>query len=618
MKRFIILAGSLFMVAGCTTTPSPDVISQINKEISAQPAAAGAGPFLSDPSEERWADGYILVQPRAGLSNDKFDSIVKGKGGRSIGRIRGLSIHKIEVPPQAEEAVARALSRNPSIKFAERDMLVQASEIIPNDPRYADAWHLPVIQASLAWDDSQGDGVTVAILDSGVYGSHPDLNSRMVDGWNVISNNMDTADINGHGTAVAGLAAAASNNAIGIASVGWNANIMPIRITNSADGYAYWSDVAAGLVWASDNGADVANISYNVSNSSTVSNAAQYMRNQGGIVVVAAGNDNLDSGYSDNPYMITVAATNKSDVKASFSNYGDFIDVAAPGDYMLTTNRAGGYSQWRGTSFASPTTAGVVALIMAANPNLTPDQVEEVLENSADDLVSGSEWHIYYGHGRINAAAAVQLALQTTSVDAQVPVATIFSPQNNVTVSGDLLVEVNATDDTGVSGVDLYADGELVGRDINAPYQFSWDSTQIADGNVTFMAYAQDGAGNEGSSNSVSVSVDNQPDVQDNTAPTVSIIGPADGSNVSRTVKIGVTSNDDVAVKKLSVLIDGVQMCSITDASSLSCSWNARKASDGSHIIKAIAEDGVGNSAETFVTVTTGSSSTSTTGRGKK
>ena len=611
MKRFTLVSSSLLLLAGCATTQTPDIVCEIDQEMRTHPSAAGTG-------QKQWAEGQIIVKPRAGLSEEKFKQLLNKNGGRSKAHFRQINAHIVEVPPQAEDAIIRALSNNPNIEYAEKDMWVELSMVTPNDPSFSSQWHLPKTQTTSAWDTTAGDGVIVAILDTGVESSHPDLVNNMVPGWNVVSNNNDTSPIHWHGTAVAGTVAATSNNSTGVSSVAWNAKIMPVRITNSADGWALWSDMANGIIWAADHGADVVNMSYEVStDGSVIKSAAQYLRDKGGVAVAAAGNSNIDVGYADNPYIITVSATDINDAKASFSNYGTIVDISAPGKDIYTTFENGGYSYVWGTSFASPVTAGVVALIMAANPYLTPDEVEAVLEQSADDPIAGTDWHPYFGYGRVNAAAAVLLAQQTTNVDAQAPTATIFSPQNNATVSSDVFVEVSATDDTGVAGVDLYANGQIVGRDSIAPYQFSWDSTQVADGNVVFTAYAQDSAGNEGVSSSLSVNVDNQPAAQDNTAPTVSIFNPADGSTVSRTVNISVTSNDDVAVKKLSVYIDGSLKCSNADVSTLSCSWNTRKASSGAHIIKAVAEDAAGNSAEAIVTVFIGGE-TSTVTKGRK
>ncbi len=565
-----------------------------------------------------WVEGQIIVKPRAGVSEEKFAQILARSGGHSKAQLHQINAHIVSVPPQAEDAIIKALMNNPNIEYAEKDVLVELSAT-PNDPYFGSQWFLPKMQAPTAWDSTAGENITVAILDTGVQADHPDLVANLVPGWNAASNNADTSPVMWHGTSVAGVVAAAANNSTGVASVAWNAKIMPVRVSDTADGVAQWSSLANGILWAADHGADVVNMSYDVSiGAYLLNNAAQYFRGKGGVIVVAAGNSNLDGGYSDNPYMITVAATDSNDNKASFSNYGNNVDVSAPGVGIYTTYINGGYANTSGTSFSSPATAGVVALIMAANPYLTPDEVEAVLEQTADDPVAGSDWHPYFGWGRVNAAAAVQMAQQSTSVDSQAPSAVIFSPQNNATVSGSVLVEVSASDNTGVTGVDLYANGQLVGRDLTSPYQFSWDSTQVADGSVVLTAYAQDAAGNEGVSSGLTVNVANQAAVQDDIAPSVGIFDPADGSTVSRTVNIGVTASDNIGVKMLTLLVDGAELCSVTDSGSLNCSWNTRKESSGAHMISAVAEDAAGNRAEAAVTVSIGDGSTTTTKRGRK
>ena len=579
-------------------------------------------PLTQSPAQAgalKWVEGQIIVKPRAGVSEDKFEQILTRSGGHSKASFPQINAHIVTVPPQAEDAVIKALLNNPNIEYAEKDMLVDLS-FTPNDPSYGSQWFLPKIQAPIAWDSTAGENITVAVLDTGVQGDHPDLVGNLVPGWNAASNTSDTSPVMWHGTSVAGVVAASANNSTGVASVAWKANIMPIRVSDTSDGVAQFSSLANGILWAADHGADVVNMSYDVSIAAYLLNdAAQYFRGKGGVVVIAAGNSNTDGGYSDNPYMITVAATDSNDNKASFSNYGNNVDISAPGVSIYTTYINSGYANTSGTSFSSPATAGVVALIMAANPYLTPDEVEAVLEQSADDPIAGTDWSPYFGWGRVNAAAAVQLAQQTANTDTQAPSATIFSPQNNATVSGTVLVEVSASDNNSVTGVDLYADGQLVGRDLTSPYQFSWDSTQVADGSVVLTAYAQDAAGNEGVSNGLTVNVANQAATNDNIAPSVSIFDPADGSTVSRTVNIGVTASDNVGVSLLSVLIDGGELCSALDTSSLNCSWNTRKASSGTHVITAIAEDAAGNSTSTAVSVSIGSSSTTNKGgKGKR
>jgi len=576
-------------------------LSRALKAVLVTGLIGGASGFAHAAPEKPWREGQILVKPKAGLAPAEFNRILKGSQAQSIGTVGDLPVHVISVPPQAEEAVARALAKNPRIEFAELDMAVELSATTPNDPSFGNQWHLPKIQAPTSWDYSKADNIVIAVLDTGVDGTHPDLSSKLLPGWNAVDGSNSTSDVNGHGTAVAGTAAAATNNANGVAGVAWNAAILPVRITNSSDGYAYWSDVARGLNWAADHGADVANISYAVSNSSTVTNAAQYMRSKGGLVVVAAGNDGVDPGYANNPYVISVSATDGSDAKASWSNYGAFIDVAAPGVSIPTTSNGGGYGNWSGTSFASPVTAGAVAEIMGANPSLSADQVEQILKDSADKIAG--DIHPYYGYGRINVANAVSMAMSSAkvAVDSQAPSANIFSPGSGSTVSGLVQVDVNATDNVGVTEVSLYANGQLVGTDGTAPYQFSWDSKSVADGSVTLNATSLDAAGNQGTSGNVSVTVKNQATI-DLAAPTVTISKPTDGSKVTGTVSVGVSAQDDVSVAKVQLYLDGKLVSSVAGAT-LSYNWNTRKASTGAHTIAAVATDGSGKATTRSITV---------------
>ena len=201
-----------------------------------------------------------------------------------------INVHVIELPAQANEmAVIKALQANPHIKFAELDYLLDPSPGV-NDPSFSSEWHLPNIAVPAAWDTRTGGGVTIAILDSGVGTTHPDLEAQLVPGWNAYDNNSDTSDVFGHGTQVAGTAAAAGNNSIGVAGVAFGAKIMPIRVTDTS-GMGYASSMANGLTWAADKGARAANLSFQgVSGSSTVLSAAQYFRSKNGVVVNSAGN----------------------------------------------------------------------------------------------------------------------------------------------------------------------------------------------------------------------------------------------------------------------------------------------------------------------------------------
>jgi hypothetical protein len=363
----------------------------------------------ADPNLKSMLHGQILVKPNEGVSIQRMNAIAEAHSARVLKKLRGTGVYVVLVPLGSEAAIAQELTHHPEIDYAEVDLVFDPSEVSPNDPLYSDAWHLQTLNMPAAWDVSQGDGIIIAVLDSGVDAFHEDLAGRILPGWNAASDGTDTSDITGHGTRAAGIIGAISDNGIGVASISPGAMILPVRVTDLSSGAAAASVIASGLRWAADNGARVASISYAVTPSKTVSDAAQYMRNAGGVVVAAAGNTGDDPGHDDAASILTVSGTTSSDVIASWSSYGDFIDVAAPGAGIWTTNREGNYSQVSGTSFAAPVTAATTALVMAANPELSPDEVESILEFSAVDLGT-SGWDPFYGHGRIDSAAALLLA----------------------------------------------------------------------------------------------------------------------------------------------------------------------------------------------------------------
>jgi subtilisin family serine protease len=482
---------------------------------------------------EQFVPGRVLVKFHDDIVPAHARNIIAALGARDAEEIPNIGVHILDLPYQAsEKAFVQAFQAQPEIEFAELDRIVEPAGVIPNDPWYAGGeWHLPMISASDAWSTTTGSSdIVIAILDSGVDGTHEDLAGNMVAGWNIYNNNSDTTDVNGHGTNVAGAAAARSNNSLGVASVCWNCKIMPVRISDST-GSATYSSIASGLNWAADHGARVANISFIVSDSSTVTSAAKYFQGKGGVVAAAAGNYSTFDSAADNPYILTVSATDINDVHSDFSNYGNNIDLAAP-EAVYTTVRGGGYMYAGGTSFSSPIVAGVAALVLSVNPNLTAPQVQDILKQSADDLGTAG-WDVYYGSGRVNAARAVALAggtplptpsptptptpspsptptptpspTPTPTLDTVAPTVSITSPTSGARLSVNTSVYVTASDNIGVRRVELYADGALVSTSTAAPFTTKWNTNKTARGSHALQTKAYDSAGNVGTSAPVTV-----------------------------------------------------------------------------------------------------------------
>ncbi|MCV2369242.1 MHFG family PEP-CTERM protein [Roseateles oligotrophus] len=563
-----------------------------SQAIDLEPTAAAPAPLVHAP-------GRLLIGARAGVSDAEMSKLLSKYAGRAS-RIGRGDLHIATVPVGSEKAIADLLGKHPQLKFAELDRRLAPSFAV-NDPYAGSQWHLSKIGSSSAWDSAQGAGITIAILDSGVDGSHPDLSARMVAGWNFLDNNANAADVNGHGTAVAGAAAATLNNGTGVAGTAGQARIMPVRIAD-ANAYAYFSTIAQGINWAADNGARVANISYAAGGSAAVQSAAQYMKSKGGLVIVAAGNNGIDEMIAPTTTMIIVSATDSTDTKTSWSSYGAAVSLAAPGQDIWTTVRGGSYQAWWGTSLASPVVAGVVGLMMSAKPSLGSGQVESLLFSSATDLGTAGRDPLY-GYGRVNAAAAVQASLSAIAADTQAPSATISAPLASSSVSGMVAVDVVASDNVGVTKVELRVNGATVATDTVAPFGFSWDSSKQANGMNTLAAVAFDAAGNSASSATVSVNVANTVP-PDTSPPSISIGNPKAGSVVSGSVSISTSASDDAGAAgiKQTLLIDGVQVASGNGAS-LSYSWNTRKATAGGHVIQALAQDAAGNKSSSSVSV---------------
>ncbi len=538
------------------------------------------------------ATGRLLVQVAAGADArqvlDEAGTRVRAPRG-AMRRIRGANIHVVEVDPTALESVRAALAADPRVRFVEQDRIV-APALVPDDASFGAQYHLKTIGALRAWNVTTGGAAPIAILDSGVDGTHPDLAARMLPGRNVYDDNDDARDVFGHGTKVAGAVAAAANNGIGVAGITWANPILPVRIT-APDGTASFSTIAEGLVWAADHGARVANVSFAVFGAHSVNAAAQYFVSRGGLVFAAGGNDGVRHNDAPNDWVVSIAATDTRDRIVDFSSTGEYIDLAAPGVDILTTTRGGGYALVSGTSIASPIAAGAAALVFAANPALTPVQVEDLLKaNSHDRGVRG--YDTSYGWGRVDAARAVSAAMAVVgTADATPPVAEILAPTATQIVRGEVAVQADAADDTAVVAVELMVDDVVVARSENAPHTFVWDSRAVRDGMHRLVVCAWDAAGNSSLSVAVEVSVDNSSDRE---PPRVLVLLSRPSGGVQR---VRVQAADDGDVTRLTLYIDGhaVAVKAGSSVRSLSFAWDMRTATAGRHQLIATAVDAAGH-----------------------
>jgi subtilisin family serine protease len=539
-----------------------------------------------------YVKGRVLVMPKAGTTPAEVSAIAAANGGQAR-KIASNGLHIIELPANASETAAvQRLRSHPQVKYAEVDRRV-APVFVPNDPYLSSQWHHVNIRSAGAWDISQGAGITVAIADTGVFSNHPDLAANMVPGWNFYDNNADTTDIHGHGTACAGTAAAVTNNALGVAGAAGHAKIMPLRITD-LNGYGYFSMMVQAITYAADHGARVISISFgNIMSSQAVKDAGAYMKARGGLVTIAASNDGIEEMWVPTTNLIPVSATDQNNNKTSWSTYGAFVQVAAPGLSIWTTNRNGSYSAASGTSFSSPLTAGVIAAMMGANPGLTAFQIESLLFSTATDLGTAGK-DIYFGYGLVNSEAGVLAAKNSTGGDFVPPSAAISSPANGALVSGTINVNVNATDDVGVTRVELRVNDALLATDTSSPFSFSWNTKNSVNGTTTLKASAYDAVGNVGQSQVVTVTVQN---IIDTLPPTVSISSPAAGAQVAGTVTVSASASDNVGLASVAFYVNGTLLSSDTSAP-YTASLNTRKYAVGSTLtLTAVATDTAGNTA---------------------
>ena len=405
-------------------------------KLKAKPLAKSDRSIILSDNVAQSLDEFKLNSTRSFLQNNN--------SGTPLDRIIIVKYNSNQDP----RFVAKQLSELKEVEWAEPKFVYPVVDFTPNDPGYSTQYSLPLIKAPAAWNIIQGDtSVIIGIVDTGVDWSHPDLAANIWRNWGENPDNGIDDDNNGyiddvrgwdfgglgnsdltptpdnnpmedqpdHGTNVAGIASAVTNNGIGVASIGFKCKIMSVKTSQdnvrTSNGGALISFGFEGIVYAADNHARVINCSWGGAGYSLLGQETiNYALSKGALVVCAAGNDNSSDLFYPADYdgVLSVAATGSNDVRASYSNYGHGISVCAPGSGIYSTWQPDTYATLTGTSMASPLAAGVAALVTGKFPQYTPEQVREQVRVNCDDISSlNPEYVNLLGTGRVNAFNSV-------------------------------------------------------------------------------------------------------------------------------------------------------------------------------------------------------------------
>ncbi|MHB8927455.1 MAG: S8 family serine peptidase [Bacillota bacterium] len=448
--------------------------------LAAGPAALNAG------TPNGFVPGEVLVSFDPSASPTAIGALHAAVGARVAGAIPDLGVQVVRVPAGSERAAIARYEADPYVRYAEPNYIFHAT-YVPDDPYYSGLYNtsnagainqywLPKINAPAAWDTTRtlSTDVMVAIVDTGIDYDHPDLSAKVarnasgaIIGYNFVAGTADPKDDNGHGTHCAGIAAAATDNATGVAGASFNSiKIMPVKVLDDT-GSGTLANVANGILWAADNGAKVISLSLGTSTySQTLQDAVDSAWSKGTVIAAAAGNDGRETiSYPGGcNYAIAVAATDETDAIASFSNWGIDIGIAAPGVHVLSTmptytvylnTQYGYYTNYdalSGTSMATPVIAGTAAMLIANDSTLTNAGTVQLLQRTADNIVGTADggWDIHYGYGRVNSGNAVAKTYRSATVGSfygQV-VSAAGAPVNVATVSAG-----GVTYKTGLDGM---------------------------------------------------------------------------------------------------------------------------------------------------------------------
>jgi subtilisin family serine protease len=460
--------------------------------LAQEPGVPPARPVTAPTAQ--FVPGELLVKFQPGTSQVAREGLLAEGGLAEKGRLVALNVHLLTVPAGQELTLAKVLAANPLVAYAEPNYLVDVAipalgdasaakalppalgdeagrpipvgragaaeaALSPNDSLYATyQWNLnntgqlggtpgADIAAPAAWNISTGSSsVIIAIVGTGLDLTHPDLAAKIIPGRNFLDETQPPTDDDGRSTWSAGIAAAVTNNGVGMAGVSWGSRLLPAKVTGARGGT--WAAVVNGITWATDQGARVIDLDFRGTYSVVGQDAVNYAYSRGAVLIAPAYGSGTYIYPAAFDHVLAVSATDMNDAHPDWTGQGSYVDVSAPGDYVWSTFWQGAglgyYAPWSNTSGASAHVAGLASLVLSLHPEYTVDKVVQAIEQGADDL-GAPGWDPLYGYGRIDAYRTLSGALAPTATPTRPPAATPTATRTPIPVATATTVSPTAT-----------------------------------------------------------------------------------------------------------------------------------------------------------------------------